>query len=60
MNAWNEDSIMKPIEHFEQEEGGNIKGVNLFKTHIIHLWNYHNETLILSMYANLKVKLSEV
>jgi hypothetical protein len=45
------DNIMKLTKHYLKksgEKGGDywntIEGVNLFKAHCTHLWNYHNET----------------
>jgi hypothetical protein len=44
-----EDSIMKPIEHCLKKQGearGKKEyngGVNLFKVHRMHVWNYHSE-----------------
>jgi hypothetical protein len=46
-----EDSIMKPTKHCLRKErkervNGNItEGVNLFKLHCTHVWNYHDEIL---------------
>jgi hypothetical protein len=49
---------MKPC--LKKEGGGNgtvMEGVNLFKVHCTHGWNYHNEPpLVILMYANSKVK----
>jgi hypothetical protein len=44
-----EDSIIKPSKHCLKKEraGGDqntMEGMNLFKVHLTHIWNYHNET----------------
>jgi hypothetical protein len=39
-----EDNKMKPTKHCGVKEY--IEEVNLFKVHCMHLWNYHNETLL--------------
>jgi hypothetical protein len=44
-----EDSIMKPTKHCfktgrrDRTEWNIMVGMNMFKVHCIHLWNYHND-----------------
>jgi hypothetical protein len=52
---------MKPTKHCMKRggrEGGGKRnimvGVNLFKLHYTHVWNYHKETIVLLRYTNLK------